>query len=148
MKINLQRILKLLEPNWFIIGIISLFWLIIRSGTKPSRITYPCQRVAANNSFFFLGGIAFPYLLRRIKPIRLKVKWHYILVSLFALLLIIFINYLKIKKPSPTAISNLATIHSWDGTDSSGKQLPNGTYLIRLESEIGSIEKKVILKRD
>jgi hypothetical protein len=144
MKINLQRILKLLKPNWFIIGIISLFWLIIRSGTKVSRITYPCQRVAANNSFFFLGGIAFPYLLRRIKPIRLKVKWHYILVSLLALLLIIFINYLKIKKPNPTAISNLATIQLTErisnATNPSSifivKDFPNptGIYHIGLDS--------------
>ncbi len=27
----------------------NLFWLIFRTGTKPSRITYPCQRSALNN---------------------------------------------------------------------------------------------------
>ncbi|MBN1504116.1 MAG: DUF362 domain-containing protein [Candidatus Eisenbacteria bacterium] len=31
---------------WFLAGVLSLLWLIVRSGTKPSRITYPCQRAA------------------------------------------------------------------------------------------------------
>jgi len=35
--------------RFFFIGLLSLIWLILRSGTKPSRITYPCQRVALAN---------------------------------------------------------------------------------------------------
>lgn len=43
---------------WFIIvGISSLIWLIFRSGKKPSRLQYPCQKVAASNSALFLVWI-------------------------------------------------------------------------------------------
>lgn len=31
------------------LGVISLLWLILRTGTKPTRIVYPCQRVAVDN---------------------------------------------------------------------------------------------------
>ena len=33
----------------------SLLWFIFRTGTKPSRIVYPCQRAALANSSIFLG---------------------------------------------------------------------------------------------
>ncbi|MCW4031072.1 MAG: hypothetical protein NWE80_01770, partial [Candidatus Bathyarchaeota archaeon] len=36
-------------------GIASLIWFIFRTGTKPSRVTYPCQRAALANSSIFLG---------------------------------------------------------------------------------------------
>lgn len=35
--------------SFFFVGLLSLIWLILRSGTKPSRIVYPCQRVALVN---------------------------------------------------------------------------------------------------
>jgi len=40
--------------NAAIVGIVSLFWLLYRSGSKPSRIVYPCQRAAAVNVYTFL----------------------------------------------------------------------------------------------
>lgn len=39
---------------------ISVVWLIIRTGTKPSRIAYPCQRAAAANVNIFLASLALP----------------------------------------------------------------------------------------
>jgi uncharacterized repeat protein (TIGR01451 family) len=43
---------------YWVIGIGSLIWLLLRSGTKPRRLAYPCQRVAAANSVGFLGYLA------------------------------------------------------------------------------------------
>jgi len=40
-----------LEENATLLGIASLLWLVFRTGTKPLRIVYPCQRAAAANSF-------------------------------------------------------------------------------------------------
>ena len=62
-------------------GIGSLVWLVLRSGTKPRRLTYPCQRVAAANSLSFLAYLAAllgsATFLRRLKkaftPARLTV---------------------------------------------------------------------------
>jgi hypothetical protein len=36
-------------------GVASLVWFIFRTGTKPSRITYPCQRAALANGSMLLG---------------------------------------------------------------------------------------------
>jgi len=57
--------------SYWIMGIGSLFWLLWRSGTKPRRLTYPCQRVAAANSLGFLAYLSTllgsATLLRRLK---------------------------------------------------------------------------------
>jgi hypothetical protein len=46
---------KLKKMNLFIFGISSLLWFIFRTGTKPSRIIYPCQKAALVNSSILLG---------------------------------------------------------------------------------------------
>jgi uncharacterized protein (DUF362 family) len=56
---------------FYSIGILSLVWLLLRSGTKPSRLAYPCQRTAAAFGLNFLSGLA-PWLgaclLARTRP--------------------------------------------------------------------------------
>ena len=48
------------------IALASFFWLLYKSGTKPSRIVYPCQRAAAANVGSF--AILFPFLyVKKIK---------------------------------------------------------------------------------
>jgi hypothetical protein len=39
----------------FFFGLVSLLWFIFRTGTKPSRIVYPCQRAALANSSMLLS---------------------------------------------------------------------------------------------
>jgi hypothetical protein len=35
-----------IRRSWFWIGFLSLIWVLLRTGTNPKRITYPCQRAA------------------------------------------------------------------------------------------------------
>lgn len=39
---------------FIVLGIVSIVWLLIRVVPKPSRITYPCQRMAATNAVAFI----------------------------------------------------------------------------------------------
>jgi len=43
----------------FFFGVASLFWFIFRTGTRPSRIVYPCQRAALANSLMLLSSSIF-----------------------------------------------------------------------------------------
>lgn len=40
---------------WVLIGLAALAWFIVRTGRKPSRFVYPCQRAALSTSWMFLG---------------------------------------------------------------------------------------------
>ncbi len=60
MKFNKNRLITFvnkIKNSVIFISIVSFFWLLWRSGTKPSRIVYPCQRAAAINvgmaAYFF-----------------------------------------------------------------------------------------------
>jgi hypothetical protein len=44
--------------GYIAVGLASLVWLILRSGTMPGRLAYPCQRVAAANGLGFLAYTA------------------------------------------------------------------------------------------
>jgi hypothetical protein len=77
-----------LRNNIFIIGPLSLIWLIVRSSQKPDRLRYPCQQAAATQGVAFLG-VVFHQLgrhplegIRRISPARTL-----ILLSCFTLIL-------------------------------------------------------------
>jgi len=41
--------------SFSLVGISSLLWLMLRSGARPSRILYPCQKVAAANVEAWVG---------------------------------------------------------------------------------------------
>jgi len=46
----------------FVVGLLSLAWFLFRTGTKPSRAAYPCQRVAATNAGTWLTLYFLPIL--------------------------------------------------------------------------------------
>jgi len=57
----LQHLWYRVKNSFLFVSIASLIWLLLRSGTKPSRIAYPCQRAAAANVGAFVGTL--PWLL-------------------------------------------------------------------------------------
>ncbi len=43
--------------TWAVVsGAFALLWLILRSGTKPSRLAYPCQQAAISTAFLAFGA--------------------------------------------------------------------------------------------
>ncbi|MBU1671656.1 MAG: DUF362 domain-containing protein [Actinobacteria bacterium] len=58
------RARKYVYGNALLVGILSLLWLVIRTGRKPSRINYPCQKAALTNVSVFLGAAALPIAAR------------------------------------------------------------------------------------
>lgn len=41
---------------WSVVtGILALLWVVLRSGTKPSRLAYPCQQAAAGTALLAIG---------------------------------------------------------------------------------------------
>jgi len=58
--ILLKRVWLYVQHNSFIIGLLSLIWFAVRTGTKPSRAVYPCQQAAAANSYAWLAAYILP----------------------------------------------------------------------------------------
>jgi len=45
-------------------SMLCLLWLLLRSGRRPWRLAYPCQRFAAAQCSWLLAGVAVPFSLR------------------------------------------------------------------------------------
>ena len=56
----LKKLLDRIRRNAFLIGLFSLIWFALRTGSKPSRALYPCQRAAAANSYVWLTAYILP----------------------------------------------------------------------------------------
>jgi len=59
---SFKRRINRLEQSAFLIGLLSLFWFLLRTGTKPTRAVYPCQRAAAANSYLWFAIYVLPFL--------------------------------------------------------------------------------------
>jgi len=100
-----QNFCRWIRRNPLILGLVSIIWLALRTGTKPSRITYPCQRAALANSVVFLAPIL-PILTlvpRKVTFLRRKLVISIILVTVFltAISYVILTTYIL-----PKGISN------------------------------------------
>ena len=77
----IKRMSAKIEDNFLLIGIASLIWLLLRSGRKPSRRLYPCQRVAAANVGILLTLFPLVYLPRLIHFFKHKFDLKVLLKS-------------------------------------------------------------------
>jgi hypothetical protein len=71
-----------------VLGIISVIWLLLRVIPKPSRITYPCQRMAAANTVAFITWLLGTYFSATLlKKARVKLKESKISISAVLIIL-------------------------------------------------------------
>ena len=49
-------LLKWFVANTLLTGLFALLWLLLRSGTKPNRLTYPCQQAAFTTASLAFGA--------------------------------------------------------------------------------------------
>jgi len=118
--------------NFVWLGICSTAWLVFRSGTKPSRLRYPCQRVAMSTSSLFLGTFALPGLSRGLKRVwpgmpsfRLRHSWLAIpTVLMVALAAGVFVHGLRVNRrvlplQTPPAVSSVLPVWHSDLPDPS-----------------------------
>ena len=72
MKRLLTMVSRFFTHSFLWIGIGSVLWLLWRSGTKPSRLRYPCQQAAAGTSSLWLSAFILPGILRGLRAIGLN----------------------------------------------------------------------------
>ena len=70
---NVAATLAKQNLSWFVF-LTSLFWFLLRTGTKPSRALYPCQQAARTNIFVFGLPIIAPFWSRLKKCRRFPLK--------------------------------------------------------------------------
>jgi len=85
-----KKLLYRIRQNVFLIGFFSLIWLILRTGTKPSRAVYPCQRAAAANSYLWFTVYVLPFLFA--VPKKISARFNKKKFSIIILVVIIVVS--------------------------------------------------------
>jgi len=84
-----MQIPRKLKDSFLIYSLLCLCWFIVRTGRKPARFAYPCQRAAASQSLVFL--VVVPYIIRNVvQELKERHEWLTIRKVLSPLLLIGF----------------------------------------------------------
>ena len=79
-----MNLLHKLRHSPIIIGVLSLLWYAFRTGSKPSRAVYPCQRAALANSTILLQFSIIPVFIGFGRKLGRGVIVAILLVSAFA----------------------------------------------------------------
>ena len=92
-------------------GLSSLLWLILRTGRKPSRINYPCQKMALGNSVIFFGWLFSLFGLHNLIKRSKKLSFKLLFFPLFLLLVFVGFRIYNISKNNllPKAIWGQST---------------------------------------
>ena len=85
-----QNIYRFFLKSSLITGFLTLLWLLVRSGTKPSRIVYPCQKAAATYTFYSISSVLFPIFALKLN-IGDVVKSRKKIISLVAFVVIVLL---------------------------------------------------------
>src|SRR5512139_3512234 len=72
MKRTVRAIARFFSSSSIWLGLGSLLWLVVRSGTRPSRLRYPCQQAAAATGTFWLSAFLAPGILRGLRHAGVK----------------------------------------------------------------------------
>ena len=75
------------RKSFFLYGLACLVWYLIRTGTKPSRASYPCQKAAAANANLWAITYVFPLLSVDTWKEQLKRRWRPLTVIMVAVAL-------------------------------------------------------------
>jgi hypothetical protein len=76
-----MRYLNHLKENFFLFGLGCLIWYIIRTGTKPSRASYPCQQAASFNANLWIFTYFTP-IFSIVELEQVKEHWKTIIIIL------------------------------------------------------------------
>ena len=107
-KVFIKRRSQSLKENFFAVGLLSLLWFVLRTGTKPSRATYPCQKAAVFNVRAWAVLYIFPVYQMAKKKFKKPIL---IVVAVFLLLNVFnsvpFKPVLQIRAEDPNIYLNL-----------------------------------------
>ncbi|PIZ16277.1 hypothetical protein COY52_07570, partial [Candidatus Desantisbacteria bacterium CG_4_10_14_0_8_um_filter_48_22] len=79
--------------NYFWFSLACLAWFILRVGVKPSRIVYPCQRVAAAQSGWFITVFIIPIFISLWKQIKKIFFSRHFWTAVFACLAVLAVVF-------------------------------------------------------
>ncbi len=139
-KFNKERI----RNHLFFFVLVNILWIIFRTGSKPSRITYPCQKAAVNNISLSISTLVPLSISTPFIPKKWKISPKSVIVILTILITGVSCGELLLRSTLPNPSQDLfLNIESKSAIDSptseifvvNNLQTPNMSELLDLMSQ-------------
>ena len=90
----IMRLMHKVRHSLFLFGLLSILWFLFRTGTKPTRISYPCQQASAASSGLWLTSYVLPLVLAKssLTISGIRSKSVILLVLLLPLVSLLFVS--------------------------------------------------------
>lgn len=84
----IKRLMHRVGQSFFLFGLLSIMWFLFRTGTKPTRICYPCQQASASSGSLWLMAYVLPIVSIK-HPLSLpRLKSKNSILTVFLLVLV------------------------------------------------------------
>ena len=60
---SIKKLVHKARHSFFIFGLARLLWFIFRTGSKPTRMIYPCQQASVASGGLWLATYVLPFLV-------------------------------------------------------------------------------------
>jgi hypothetical protein len=91
---QIKKLMHKARHSFFLVGLAGILWFIFRTGSKPTRMSYPCQQASAASGSLWLAAYVLPLFMAVRSPARIFARDKgrilagfllFLLVSLFVL---------------------------------------------------------------
>jgi len=128
----IKKLMNRVHQNAFLIGLLSLIWFLFRTGTKPSRAGYPCQRAAAANSYMWLTVFVLPLFSSVPRKVSTSFNGRKLIVIVMAAIVVVSIAswslYEMWRKPQSQIVGLTFTEKLATSQPASDIFVVNGTF--------------------
>lgn len=121
-----DRLSEILRAEFFI-GLLSLVWFLLRTGTKPTRVVYPCQRAAAANVYIWLTTSVLSLLLAIPQRLRKTDLGGKRIIAAAVMLVVI-------------VVGSLALLELYETGREPPKEVPKETAGLTLEGRLAKVQ--------
>ncbi len=97
----IHNFIHMVRRHGLLLGVLSLSWLLLRSGMKPSRISYPCQQAAKANVLASLTIIGVPILAAVQTGDRWLDRRWFVAALIMVVAFVGVYTFFKAPEPSP-----------------------------------------------
>jgi hypothetical protein len=86
----IKKLIHKARHSFFLVGLASILWFIFRTGSKPTRMSYPCQQVSVASGSLWITAYLLPFILTISSPGKLGVRRR---MALAGFLLLLFASF-------------------------------------------------------
>jgi len=117
----IKRLIHKARHSFFLVGLASILWFIFRTGSKPTRMSYPCQQASAASGSLWITAYLLPFILTVSSPGKLGGKRR---MAFAGFLLLLFVSFSVLF--GDTIMINLTQIGSGGmGTEMAETRFPD-----------------------